>query len=215
MEVLYPLCKFLQGLTLKIFSNYEVVGRENVPPMGPLVIVCNHMSNIDPSILSCSLPRRLRFLAKKSLFSGFPISQMLKSYGAHPINRNSADIAAIKWSTDILSRDGALVVFPEGTRNGGKLIKGKNGVSRLIQMTGATILPVGMTGTQNLDSLFRVVNPTGKITVNIGTAFSLPPIEGKIDKPLLESMTNMIMQRISALLPGEYRGIYNLNQQRP
>ena len=82
-------------------------------------------------------------------------------------------------------------------------------------MTGATILPVGMTGTQNLDSLFRVVNPTGKITVNIGTAFSLPPIEGKIDKPLLESMTNMIMQRISALLPDEYRGIYNLNQQRP
>ncbi len=211
METLYPVCRYLQGLTLKAFSNFEVNGKENVPPMGPLLIISNHLSYIDPSVLSNAIPRRLRFLAKDTLFRGFPISQMLKAYGAYPITRGGADVAAIRWARTQLSGDEALVMFPEGTRSGGNLIRGKHGVVSLIQMTGTTILPVGITGTERLKMLLRVVNPTGNIAVNIGAPFSLPPVEGRINRSLMKSMTDIIMERIAALLPKSYRGVYELN----
>ena len=217
METLYPVCRYFQKLSLRAFSDYKVVGKENVPPMGPLVVVSNHMSYVDPSVLSAAIPRRLRFLAKDSVFRGFPISHLLRAYGAHPINRESADVVAIRWARAQLIKDSALVIFPEGTRNGGSLIVGKHGVAGLIRMTGATILPVGITGTERLGMLLRVVNPTGKITVNIGNPFSLPTVEGRLNSALMQSMTDIIMERISALLPKSYRGVYEMkpSSERP
>tara|TARA_B100001245_G_scaffold111614_1_gene81708 strand:- start:3170 stop:3850 length:681 start_codon:yes stop_codon:yes gene_type:complete len=218
MAAFYSTCRYLQGVTLKLFSNYQVDGRENIPPMGPLIVVSNHLSYIDPSVLSHAVNRRLNFLAKRSIFVGFPISQMLYAYGAHPLNRQGADIAAVRWAREKLSRDGTLVIFPEGTRSNGEMIRGKQGVARIIQMTGSPILPIGITGTENLQSLLRVVNPTGDIKVNIGSPFSLPTIEGKISADVMQSMTDMIMTRIASLLPNEYRGAYKTpdsNQHPP
>ena len=208
MAAFHQTCRYLQGVTLKLFSNYQVDGRENIPPMGPLIVVSNHLSYIDPSVLSHAVNRRLNFLAKRSIFVGFPISQMLYAYGAHPLNRQGADIAAVRWAREKLSRDGTLVIFPEGTRSHGEMIRGKQGVARIIQMTGSPILPIGITGTENLQSLLRAVNPTGDIKVNIGAPFSLPTIEGKISADVMQSMTDMIMTRIASLLPNEYRGAY-------
>ena len=214
METLYPVCRYLQGLALRTFADYEVQGKENVPPMGPLMVVSNHMSYVDPSVLSAAIPRRLRFLAKDSIFRGFPISHLLRAYGAHPLNRKSADVVGIRWARAQLNKHSAVVIFPEGTRNGGSLIVGKPGVAGLIQMTGATILPVGITGTERLGMLLRVVNPTGKITVNIGNPFSLPTIAGRITSDLMQSMTDIIMERISALLPENFRGVYPMKSRR-
>jgi len=208
MSLLYRTCNFLQKNTLKMFCDFEVTGRENIPPFGPLVVVSNHMSYIDPSILAVSIERRLTFLAKNSLFKGVFISALLRRYGAYPISRSSLDLKTLRWIKGYLAQDGTLAIFPEGTRNSGTMINGKNGTARIIHMTGATILPVGVTGTQELQNLFRVVNPTGKIRVNIGAPFSLPLLEGKLDKYILKSMTDIIMGRIALLLPDEYRGVY-------
>jgi len=186
--------------------------------MGPLIVVSNHLSYIDPSVLSHAVKRRLNFLAKNSLFTGFPVSQILYAYGAYPLNRQGADIAAVRWAKEKLSRDGTLVIFPEGTRSNGEMIRGKQGAARIIQMTGSPILPVGITGTQNLQSLVRVVNPTGDIKVNIGPPFSLPSIEGKISADVMQTMTDMIMARIASLIPNKYRGVYKTsdsNSQNP
>ena len=195
MSFLYQTCNVLQKGTLKMFCDFEVTGKENVPHFGPLVVVSNHMSYIDPSILSVSVNRRLTFLAKDTLFRGGVLSGLLRSYGAYPISRARLDIKTLRWIKDYISKDGTLVIFPEGTRNNGTMIPGKNGTARIINMTGATILPVGITGTGDLQNLFRVINPTGKIRVNL-------------DKHLLKSMTDMIMDRIAILLPEEYRGAY-------
>ena len=171
------------------------------------------MSDIDPSILATAIPRRLRFLAKESLFVGFPISQLLLSYGAYPLNRKKADIKSIRWAKKHLNSNGTIVIFPEGTRDGGSLIQGKQGVARLIQITKSTILPVGLTGTEWFKSVFRAFQPKGTITVNIGTPFSLPSLEGNITDDVMKSMTDMIMMRIAELLPEKYRGVYSLNKK--
>ncbi|MBM3932828.1 MAG: 1-acyl-sn-glycerol-3-phosphate acyltransferase [SAR202 cluster bacterium] len=209
MKSLNPTCNFLQRITLRIFADYRVEGKENVPPMGPIIIVANHCSNFDPPLLSTSLPRRVRFLAKREMFKNPFFRWFFTSYGAHPVNREGLDITAYKWMLEQLSKDAALVIFPEGTRSrGGGMKRALPGVTQVAIKSQATILPVAITGTEKLGSWLRVFNPTGKIRVKIGQPFTLPIIEGKPDRVVLDSMTDMIMGRIAMMLPESYQGVY-------
>ena len=215
MEVVNPLANFLQGTVLRVLADWRVSGRENVPPMGPLIVVANHRSNFDPSLLSTSLPRRIRFLAKKEIFQHPVAGWFLRSYGAHPLNRDAVDVGAYRWALDELAHDRVIVLFPEGTRSRGAMKKAKTGVARIALKTQAPILPVGITGTEPLGSVMRVFNPTGELRVNIGTVFTAPDIEGRLDVDILDSITSMIMQRVAALLPPDQRGVYSLSGTAP
>ncbi len=211
MSSLYKITNFLQRGTLRLFSDWKVAGVENVPPVGPVVIVSNHLSNLDPSLLGSSLPRRLNYLAKDDIFNAVgPLGRWyLRQYGAFPIDRAGADVAAFRWSLRRLQRDAAVVIFPEGARSKtAGMNRAKSGVVSLILRSGAPILPVGITGTESMEAFLRVVNPTGKIRVNIGQPFSLPGIEGRPSRELLESITTDIMHRVCDLLPESYHGYY-------
>ncbi len=216
MEIVYPICNFMQRGTLRVFADWEVRGLENVPPEGPLILVANHQSNIDPAMLPPSIPRRIRFLAKNTIFGGpFIVRWFLNAYGAFPLNRDGIDVKAHRWVTGQLAHGGVVVLFPEGTRNRGGMKKAHNGVARLALSTQTPVLPVGITGTERLGTVLRVFNPTGKITLNIGPPFLLPAVEGKPDRAHLDSLTEMIMRRIAALLPSEYRGVYEIEGDGP
>ena len=209
MNIIYPICTFLQRNTLRLFADFKLEGIENVPPMGPLIVVCNHQSNVDPSILSTLIPRRTWFLAKDGLFAHSRIVHwFLRSWGAFPLNREGADLRAFRWVLNQLNHDQVVVLFPEGTRNPGAMKKALPGVVRLALKSQATILPVGMTGTETLEQSYRVWFPNRKIRVNIVQVFSLPSIEGRPKKEVLESLNDMIMGRIAALLPESYQGVY-------
>ncbi len=215
MEVVNSLANSLQGIVLRVLADWRVSGRENVPPMGPLIVVANHRSNFDPSLLSTSLPRRIRFLAKKEIFRHPVAGWFLRSYGAHPLNRDAVDVGAYRWALDELAHDRVIVLFPEGTRSRGAMKKAKTGVARIALKTQAPILPVGITGTEPLGSVMRVFNPTGELRVNIGTVFTAPDIEGRLDVDILDSITSMIMQRVAVLLPPDQRGVYSLTGAAP
>ena len=210
MNLIKPTADFLQGVTLRAFADWRVEGRANVPPVGPLIIVANHQSNFDPPLLSTSIPRRTSFLAKKGIFNGPLVSWFLRSYGAYPLNRERADVGAYRWTLDQLDRGQAIVVFPEGTRTRGGMRKARPGIARLALKAQAPLLPVGITGTEGLGSWTRIFNPTGKIRVNIGSVFWVPTIDGRPSREVLESLSDMVMARIAALLPSDYQGVYGL-----
>lgn len=215
MDWLYPTCNFLQKIVLRLFADWKVEGRENVPPMGPLIVVANHQSNFDPTLMSVSLPRRVFFLAKAGIFKG-PIARwFMTTYGAFPLNREGVDVRAYRWVLDQLRHGKVVVLFPEGTRSPGGMRRARPGIAQIALQSQALILPVGITGTERLGTWMRVVNPTGKIRVNIGPVFSIPPIEGKPSKEVLESITDMIMQRVAQLLPEEYQGEYRMHRVQP
>jgi 1-acyl-sn-glycerol-3-phosphate acyltransferase len=214
MEFVYPVSNYLQSLTLRAFADWQVTGRENVPPLGPLIIVANHQSNIDPPLLSTSIPRRITFLAKKGIFKGPVASWYLRSYGAFPLDREGFDIRAYRWALSQLERSQAIVIFPEGTRSRGGMKKARPGVAKLALMTQASLLPVGITGTARLGSILRVFNPTGKIRVNIGMPFSIPTIEGKPGDEVVNSLADMIMQRVALQLPATHQGVYRIKARQ-
>ncbi|MXY43064.1 MAG: 1-acyl-sn-glycerol-3-phosphate acyltransferase [Dehalococcoidia bacterium] len=207
-DLLNTTCSIAQRGTLRLFSDWSVHGEENVPPMGPLIVVANHVSNFDPPLVSASFPRRIWFLAKKELFKG-PGKWFFTTYGAHPVNRSATDPKAYRWALEKLATDQCVMIFPEGTRSRtGAMKKAQPGVVRLAMKSQAAIVPVGITGTNGKNSPLHVFRPSGRLRINIGRAFTLPDIEGRPSAAVLQSMTDMIMERVAMLLPSEYQGVY-------
>ena len=209
MGVVYSSARFAMRGALRLFGDWQVEGTECVPPRGPLIVVSNHQSNMDPPMIMASLPRRVRFMAKRGIFNGPILSFLLHAYGAFPLNRDGGDLQAIQWSLKMLDSGAAIGIFPEGTRSPGGMRQGIPGIAMIAIKSGAPILPMGMTGTERTGPPWQVAMPRGEFRVKIGQPFSLPTIEGRVGREQLQSMTDMIMQRVAALLPDGYRGVYD------
>jgi len=209
-DTVYRVCRAGMRTVLRLFADWEVEGVENVPMWGPLIVASNHLSNLDPPLLTASIPRRLHFLAKRTLFKP-GVAQFLRAYGAYPLDRDGRDVGALAWALRLLQRDGAIALFPEAHRNPYRgMQRAVPGVALLALRSGAPILPVAITGTERLQPLWRIPFPTGRIRVRIGPPFSLPLVEGRPSREVLQALADQVMHRIALLLPPEYRGVYAL-----
>ena len=209
MPLLYSMGVALAKASFTTFAKWEVEGREAVPPKGPLIVVSNHFSNADSPMLVASIPRWLHFTAKGSLFKNPLASAVFSNLGMHPVSRDKVDVGVLKWNLKLLKEDQAMVLFPEGTRSrNGTIKKGLPGVAYIAAKSQAPILPVGISGTENIPGFWRIAFPFCRVNIRIGEPFTLPVMEGTLSRPVLENLTDMIMQRVASLLPPQYRGYY-------
>ncbi|MFF5992560.1 lysophospholipid acyltransferase family protein [Prauserella flavalba] len=126
----------------------RVHGAARVPRTGPVVLVANHSSMIEPQLIFGMLPRRSVFLVKEEMFSG-PAGWGLRRIGQVPVKRGVPDREALRTATEVL-RDGGLIgVFPEGTRGAGDVAQAQQGAAWLVRMSGAVVVPVAVRGTLN------------------------------------------------------------------
>ena len=209
MGIVYATSNLLLKSLLRIFGDWEVNGKENVPRKGALIIVANHISDIDAGILIASIPRRIEFMAKADLFQKPIISQFFRACGAFPINESGKEFYSINHSLHILNRNGAIGIFPEGAKNPTALGQAMLGSAMIAMMSGAPILPVGIIGTESVGNGLRVCYPRGTFRITIGKPFSIPDVSQIRRREHLESATDTIMKQIAALLPERYRGVYH------
>ncbi len=148
--LLYIFAKAIFSLILKI-KGYKIVGQENVPTEGPVIIACNHISLWDPIIVGCSLPRQVCFMAKEELFRIPVLGKMFTWIGTFPVKRGQADIGAIKKSLAILKAGKVLGIFPEGTRSkSGGIQEAMSGIVLIMEKSKAPILPLKVYGSNRL-----------------------------------------------------------------
>jgi len=140
----------------RVWFRYEFCGKGNVPLEGPVLLVSNHQSNLDPVLVGIACPRQLKYLARQGLFF-WPFSLWIRSLGAVPIDREKGAIAGIRTTLQLLKQGEAVLVFPEGSRTpDGKLHELLSGFCLLARRSGATIVPCGIEGA--FDAL-----PRGKV----------------------------------------------------
>jgi len=202
---IYKICNPTVRILLFLFCRWEVKGKENVPAEGPVIVVANHMTVIDPPMLSVSLGRYAQIMAKEELFRTRFTNYFMSGLGAFPVHRGRLDRQAMRIAEKALTDGGVLVIFPEGQRSrSGKLRKASAGATLIALRNGVPILPVGITGTENISGIRSIFNRPHLI-VNIGKPFHLPKSRGKIDR---EERTDYLMKHIAEVLPEEYRGVY-------
>ena len=191
VPLVYALCRFGSWVILRAIWRFRVVGAERVPRMGPLIVACNHVSNLDPPALGVAMPRRVTYMAKRELFSIPVLGPLITALGAFSVDRSRGDTAAIKTAIKVLQGGAALGIFPEGGRNADGSKAPQMGVALLASYSGATVIPAYVSGTSQAHRLARV-------SVTFGEPIRFEPGQ-KARRDDLAKWTQELMDRIFAL----------------
>lgn len=189
----YSLIKFIGTIIFKVCFHFKVIGIENIPIKGPVVIASNHASLLDPPIIGIAANRPVHFMAKQELFKNPILSYIFKQLGSFPVKRGTADRVAIKNGIDILKKNEVLAIFPEGTRNKtAEVRKPAPGALMMASAAKAVIVPVAVVGTQKIAFLttFKVV---------FGKPIYLDKTK-KYKKDDLNELSKELMKRIQIML---------------
>jgi 1-acyl-sn-glycerol-3-phosphate acyltransferase len=208
----YRIFLFVLRTILRLIARIEVTGFENLPKTGGYVIASNHIGRLDAAIAYFLLDRPDIILVVAEKYEKYAFYRWLvKVINGMFIDRQNADIGAIRETLRRLKLGQIFVITPEGTRSkSGNLIEAKPGAIYLAWKAGIPVLPVAVIGTE--DSVVRDRLKHFKrlqIKAVAGEVFSLPPvIKGRERDAIMQKYTDEVMCRIALLLPPDRRGIY-------
>jgi 1-acyl-sn-glycerol-3-phosphate acyltransferase len=201
---------FIRFLMLLYIKGPAVSGLENVPKTGGIILVSNHLNNADPCVIPGVSHRRIITMAKKEMFRWPVISLLFRFIGAFPVDRQSADLGALRQAQHVVNDGLVLLMFPEGTRSRDhQLHSGFSGTALIAYRTGAPIIPIAITGTESIPWPWLFVRPFigPRVTVRFGKPFYPPKVE-RVTSAAAKAATDDIMLHIAELLPESYRGEY-------
>lgn len=201
---------------LRMFTIRDRRGTDNVPREGGIIVVANHVSEIDPLTVGeylVDLGRPPRFLAKQELFRKPPLKWIVEGAQQIPVDRNTADAGrALSAAVDALNRGECVLIYPEGSATRDPQLwpmKARTGAARLALLSGAPVVPVAQWGPQRIlpykarrPKLF----PRTRVSIVAGPPVDMSAYVGKpVTADLLRDATNAIMHAVADLL-AELRG---------
>jgi len=194
------------------YASFDISGAEHIPESGPVILVGNHRSYFDPVAIAVTLSRTgrtVRFLGKKEVFDAPVVGPIAKALGGIRVDRGTGSDEPLMAAADALDKGEMVAILPQGTIPRGKafydpVLKGRWGAARLAELTGATVVPIGLWGTEKvwprsarLPAVLNVVDPP-TVTVRVGEPVALAHRSAEAD-------TKKMMKAIMALLPAESR----------
>ena len=199
---------------LRAVIRLKIEDKENLPADGPIIAVFNHLNLIDPPLHIISiLPRDSIIMAKEELFYYWPMPLfriLMDIAEAYPVRRRGTPEErqkSMKYAEEVLAKGILFGIYPEGTRSkAGCLKEAYHGCALIALKTGVPLIPVSIRGTEKLRGIGWLTRPT--ITITFGKPFALPPVKGEPNGQQLKEITEYIMGKVAAILPPEYRGIY-------
>jgi 1-acyl-sn-glycerol-3-phosphate acyltransferase len=207
---------FLAPLARLIFRP-RIVGRRNVPKHGGVLLASNHLAFVDSIVITLVARRSVSFMAKSEYFTGRGLKGALSrgffsGVGAVPVERGVGEAAqnALHAGLDILAKGEAFSIYPEGTRSrDGRLYKGRTGVAWLALTAGVPVIPVALTGTEQLQPGGRGGIKMAKVTVEFGEPLDLS-VYGTADSGRARrEATDAVMHAIQRMSGQEFAGVYN------
>ena len=209
-----PLRFLLKKLSIPAFAlltRMEIIGGENLPQEGPLLVAGNHFSFIDPVAFVRMAPWPIEFVGGADNPHAPAWTRIIPFlWGYHKLYRGTGAHAALQAGEKILKNGGCLGIFPEGGNWATVLRPARPGITFLATRSGARILPVGLYGfTEVFPSLGQLQR--SKVTVHIGKPFGpfTSSGSGREHRRQLDEIGHEIMRHIAELLPPDLRGHYS------
>ena len=189
----YELLKDLIYIGAVLVYRIRYWGRGNIPRRGPILMVANHQSHLDPPFIGAGCPRHINFLARQTLFDIPVLGKIIATVNAIPLDREGVGLHGIKESLRRLKRGEGLMVFPEGTRTpDGEIAKFRPGFTALAVRTGAAIVPTAIEGA--FQAWPRSQKYPGPSTVDVcyGPPLTADDIKRLSERDLLEEVERRV-----------------------
>jgi 1-acyl-sn-glycerol-3-phosphate acyltransferase len=211
----YATCKMIAVALMRLFFRLEGRGMEHVPTEGPVLIVANHSSVLDPPMVGGTCPRQLSFLAKAELFGIPGFGWLIRRLNAQPLRREGADPSALRTAQRMLQEGRALLMFPEGTRGEeGVLREAKPGAALLAVHSGAPVVPAFIEGSGRAwPRGHRLPRPV-KVVVTFGAPLRFQRATGGDRKAQYEAASRQMMAAIGALRDRSVGGAHGVRARR-
>ena len=192
MPLLYRVGRFILGPIFKFYYHPTIIGKENIPTDGAILIVGNHKHLYDQCLSIISTKRFIRYMAKKEYFDNKKTAWFFKHTGCISVDRKNHDNVAKEKAIETLKTGGAVGLFPEGTRNKTKefLLPFKFGAVSMAKKTDAYLVPFGITG----DYVFRSKN----LAIRYGKTFKVTDME-------LEDANELLFNTVKELMEGNLK----------
>ncbi len=222
----YGLVRWVLGLVFRVIWSPKILGREHIPPEGPVIIASNHLSFVDSVVIPLAMPRRVSFLAKAEYFDapglrGRLTAGFFRVVGAVPVRRESStdSMASLELAMAVLRAGRAFGIYPEGTRSrDGRLYRGRVGVGWLAMESGAPVVPVALIGTDHVQPVGSRLLRRRPVTISFGEPVDPAPwiaavaTSGGAGRARRE-ITDAVMSSIAARSAQELAGGYNERPQ--
>lgn len=146
--IVYVVCAAIARSFFRVFFRVRVHHVERVPVEGALMLASNHQSYLDPPLVGAFITQRpCAFIARAGLFKFKPFGWFISAVNAIPLKEESGDMAAIRTALDVLGKNHAILIFPEGSRtHDGAMHEFRRGVSLLVKRADCPIVPVAVEG---------------------------------------------------------------------
>jgi 1-acyl-sn-glycerol-3-phosphate acyltransferase len=196
---LYYVAAVLISAVAKLLFRPSVEGAENIPLTGPVLIAPIHRSNVDFAFTLFISPRKVFFMAKDGLYNHPLFGKLLVRLGAFPVNRDAADRGSMRLAEEVLRRGQALVLFPEGTRKFGPEVEPlHDGAMFIAARTGATVVPVGIAGSDKALGHGAKFPRFAKIHIVVGKPIAPPVSEGRVARSQISAKTEELREALEA-----------------
>ena len=216
--MLYEVVHAVLPPVAKLYWRPRIIGLENIPSSGPVIVASNHRSFADSMVIPFFVPRKVVFLAKEDYFTGTGIKGALvrgwfEGIGMVPVDRDDtkAALASLDIALEVLGRGEAFGIYPEGTRSrDGRLYRGRTGVAHLALTSGAPVVPVGLTGTENIQPVGTTFPRRAEVTIRFGEPLRFADTYAGVPAGRARrEVTDVIMNEIQKLSGQPFAGVYN------
>lgn len=196
----YWLIKGLAWPVVKTYLRLRRYGKDRVPPGSSCIVVANHTSYLDATVLGSACPRRLTFLVSAEIYGMLRLQWFYYMMGSIPVRTEQSDMRAMRRALHTLRAGEAVGIFPEGQRMpDGRLGEGKLGVAFLAWRSGAPVIPAAIVGAHAAMPVGCTIPRPLPVQVRFGEPLRFPETEGRPDKEALARFADEVMQAISAL----------------
>ena len=194
-RVAYRFFWSLLWLACKAWFRFRVVGGENLPADEAYILAPVHRSYLDTPVGGMVTARRQRFLGKESLWNNRAAGRFLTIVGGFPVERGTADRAALRACQDVLERGEPMVMFPEGTRQHGPVVEADlmhAGPAFVAARAGVPLVPMGIAGTDYaMPGSSMLIRPV-RVVMVVGEPIRPPVVDGRIPRRMVDELTERL-----------------------